>query len=130
MNLPESIIVTDCHGFLDGGTIVVEARSDTGESIQFRLNQHVFAGKSNPGRLEFEGELIGARSEEESQLLQLLADATVDPSTENYDDPEDALTESEFQEHRDKITAYVKSDEYVEIANNGSSDPRLIKIGS
>lgn len=136
MHLPNSITITDSAYLLDGGTTTLQGRTNAGEDFSVQLNQRVFDSYANPGRLSFNGKLVDVRSDEESQILQLLRNAAIE-MPENEPQPENQISknalilgddikqvlentpEENLRQFRDEIIAYVESDQYVEIATNG-----------
>ncbi|MEM7316609.1 MAG: hypothetical protein AAF497_26045, partial [Planctomycetota bacterium] len=79
MKLPARITLTDWGYALDGGSITLEAVTETGERCSIRLNQRVFDSYENPGRLLFDNELVEVRSSEEQRIVELLAAAEITP---------------------------------------------------
>ena len=136
MKLPSSITITDSAYWLDGGTTTLQGRTNAGEDCSIQLNQRVFDAYADPGRLLFNGNLVDVRSDKESQILDLLKNATIEIAkserqAENKisknalilgDDIKKVLEntpEENLRQFRDEIIAYVESDQYVEIATNG-----------
>ena len=137
MQLPDSITITDSAYWLDGGTTTLQGRTNTGDEFSIQLNQRVFDdGGADPGRLLFNEKLVDVRSDTESQILDLLKNATIEiadrePMPENQtsknalilgDDIKQVMDnspEENLRRFRDDIIAYVESEQYVSIATNG-----------
>ncbi|MCA8992888.1 MAG: hypothetical protein KDA88_12945 [Planctomycetaceae bacterium] len=137
MNIPQSITLTEAEFWFDGGTISLHAVTETGDECRIRLNQRMFDTYANPGRLCFNDRPVDIRSKAESEIVDLLKLASVVPREAPQkltderispnaiilgDDIKDVVNSSPGENllrHRDRIVAYVESDEYVQIAKNG-----------
>lgn len=68
---------------MDGGTTSLRAVDEAGATRHLLLAQHARPAKASsrwrPGRLYFDDEIIGVRSEDEARLLAILRAATVLP---------------------------------------------------
>ena len=132
-------LVTSAY-YLDGGTTEIYAITESGKRCFIRLNQHSLLGDyeldnpDSPGRLCFNERLITVRSSGERPLLELLQSARLMPIT--IDDLQmihglDSVSASdldklsvlndkgELKRYRDAIVNYVKTDQYVEVAQLG-----------
>ena len=133
MQLPTKIRLTGGGAYLDGGTTYLTAVSDLGQPIKIRLNQYLLAGTSHPGRLLLNGIFVNVRSDLDLSLLSLLESAEIrvergaGPDTDpNYIGPPIETIEAEHEssincisELRTSIIDFVRSEQYIEIANHG-----------
>jgi len=131
--LPTRICLTDGGGYLDGGTLVFEATTESGEQVQIRLNQHTLRGTENPGRLFYDGNIVDVRSDYETQLIALMETAEIKleggprpDSTPNYVGPPieyierlDDMKTCCIDEFRSSLIDFVRSERYVEISKHG-----------
>lgn len=126
--------------YLDGGTTVIYAITDSGMRCSIRLNQHLLPGEyelgtlESPGRLCFNEKLIDVRSSDEQHLIALLESAIVTPlqidnlrrlrdldtvSPSDFDNLGNADYMDEIQRLRKSVIEYVGTDQYVAVAENG-----------
>ena len=133
--------MTESSYLLDGGTTILQARTESGRECRIRLNQRRSGGLGDParlpGRLYVDGELVEIRSEYESAVVELLKSASIVPKERPPAPPEnrisknalvlgadiqqvlDSTPEENLRRLRDEIVAFVTSDEYVHIAEHG-----------
>ena len=78
LRIPAKITIVGSRYYLDGGTVALLAITDEGNECTIQLNQSVFAGGDDPGRLLFNNELIEVRSAEEHQIVALLETAEIE----------------------------------------------------
>lgn len=133
MNLPSNIRLIDGGARLDGGTIHLHALDESGETFKIRLNQYMFGGTEEPGRLFFNDNIVGVRSECETLLLSILETAEIQievgphpDTTPNYiGPPTDAIEAANeektscIDEFRTLLIDFVRSDRYIEISKHG-----------
>lgn len=74
MKLPTAITITDQLAFADGGSLMLLAVDENGQECSILLGQTMFDAP-NRGRLSFNKELVGVRSAEESEIIELIRNA-------------------------------------------------------
>ena len=133
MKLPPNIRLIDGGAYLDGGTIHLHAIDDNGAPCEIRLNQHLLSGSTDPGRLFYNGTLVGVRSDCENALLRILDTAEIQieegatpVNDSNYIGPPIETIQAEIEskidcinELRTSIIDFVRSDRYIKISKHG-----------
>ncbi len=137
LKIPSSITLTESEYWLDGGTMVLCAITETGDECHIQLNQREFDTYIDPGRLYFNGRPVAVRSDDELQIVNLLKNAMVAPEINQPASPDDRVSdkavtlgddikelmslspEENLRKIRDDMIAFVESDEYIHIAKNG-----------
>ena len=109
---------------------------EDGTSLKIHLSQWRLPGMSDPGRLFVDSKLVAIRSEQEAAIIALLKNANVSASQKIPppqpkkriilgDDIKPVMEQSEsdnIEQFRNEIVAYLKSDEYLDVAENGVSE--------
>lgn len=128
--------ITRVHGehFLDGGSIILCAVTDVGEKRHICLNQHAWNEYDNPGRLVFNGALVGVRSDDAREIVNLLSNAgfkAIESDSIGQLWYTAVITDVELKELptcpddelrlklRNSIVDFVESNAYVSISHNG-----------
>ena len=144
LRLPQSVTLTESSYLLDGGTTILQAKTESGRECRIRLNQRRSGGLGDParlpGRLYVDGELVEVRSERESAVVELLKSASIAPEerppvpAENRISKNalvlgadiqqvlDSTPQENLRRLRDEVVAFVMSEEYVQIAEHGPPD--------
>lgn len=82
--IPDSISVLEGAFATDGGSITLLLSDPAGNRHSLLLSQHLlpfggYPGERWPGRLFFDGKIIGVRSEEEASIVSALKQADIKP---------------------------------------------------
>ena len=76
MKIPENLTFQEAAYAFDGGSIMLILKGSEGQDYDFTLAQHAFREPEMymniPGRLYFDGNLIGIRSKEEEIILKIV----------------------------------------------------------
>jgi hypothetical protein len=137
VQIPSKITLVESSFWLDGGSVTLHALTEAGEPCRVHLSQRCFPD-SGAGRLFFNEELVDVRSDNESRIIALLREASIQlkreqpapsnelPISKNAmilsDDIKEVLEstpEQNLRRFRDDIVRFVESDAYVDIAKNG-----------
>ena len=140
MQIPTSLILTDCSYGLDGGSINIEAQDQSGRTHQISLPQHRipenFKPTQIPARLHLNGTPVALRSVAESQLLDALRTASVESvetdsqpgisasrlvlsrDIETYLEAVDESPDAAIRLLVQRVVDFVVSDEYLTIAKH------------
>lgn len=139
IQLPHKLVI---HGFgygLDGGTITLHTKDESGNehkilSAQIMFPESRMISNALPGRLYFDDDLISIRSETEGELLALLRGADIKLPSKNAEVNgqsvfSDAFTISadikevihrkpaeNIRVLRDQLIAWVESHDYISLA--------------
>ena len=133
MKLPPNIRLIYGYRYFDGGTIRLHATDDNGAPFEIQLNQHLLSGSTAPGRLFYNGTLVGVRSDCENALLRILETAKIQieegatpVNDSNYIGPPVETIQAAIESHihsinhlRTSIIDFVRSDRYIEISKHG-----------
>jgi hypothetical protein len=121
MHLPSAVEFTDGDARYADEGLYLHGYSPDGESVSVQIRQRNLPELEYAGRLYVDGQLIETRSPDEAAVLTLLANATfaAEPDVDVRTHVGSIIGREPLMRLRDKIVAYVESEEYLKIAKNG-----------
>lgn len=125
MRCRDSIVLTDGNCGLTSDAIYLHGFTTAGGHIAIETIQTNIPELENAGRLTFNSSVVPVRSEWEAEIIGLLqtADFTDEPPFVRKDTmsyrPGPITGRVALEQLRDRLVAYLESEEYVDIATNG-----------
>lgn len=125
MHLPAAVEFTDGEARYADEGLYLHGYAPDGESVAVQIRQRNIPDLEYAGRLFVDGQLVETRSDDEAAVLAVLAAATFadEPSADVRGSPGSIMGREALMRLRDRIVAFIQSDEYLQIAKNGVKKP-------
>jgi hypothetical protein len=133
--MPAQFTIIDCAMAMDGGSLSLSVKDGNGVRHTILIPQFYdpmnFSDTRPPGSLMFDGKVVGARGEEEKEIVQALKTAKIPaedkipdrfhntPHVETSKDIREFMSGSEkkvLEQTVKKIIDFIESDKYIELA--------------